>query len=98
MQAVQQALLVIDMSDGAKLATFNGGDATITPVYENIDCPLYVIRQDLYGSFGTFYTRWSPLSPLALECDHDGRERFEVVEFVATIEDADSIVQLIRKG
>lgn len=89
---IHEATELAEMSEG-QLQRFACGLAVIEPVYQNADCPPFLITKDLLGKLGVFYTRWSPLSPVPLEHDHLGRARYLVVDFAMSVEEAVSIVQ-----
>lgn len=90
--ALLKAIELVDYSDGG-LTVYHGGDVDVEPVYLNACCPAYVIVEDMLDGLGTFHTRWSPLSSVPLEHDHLRRERFAVVDFASTEEEARLIVE-----
>lgn len=90
--ALTKAIELVEFSEGG-LTIFHGGEVDIEPVYTHACCPPYVVAEDMLESLGVFYTRWSPLSPVPLEHDHLRRERFAVVDFASTEEEARLIVE-----
>lgn len=92
MQVVEQAVNAVEVSEG-QLQVFNAGDLIVTPVYDHAKCPHFVIITDVLGTLGTFYTQWTPLAGRALETDHAGVERYEVVDFAFTRREAEAIVK-----
>lgn len=72
---------------------------TVTPVTRHIDIAPYVVLRDKDKKISpdVFYTKWSPMSPVPLEHDHDGKNRFEVLDFAETKSEAESICQQLRK-
>lgn len=74
---------------------------TVTPVTRHMDIAPYVITRDkvhTYGGTNIHYNKWSPLSPVPLEHDHCGVDRFEVLDFAETKEEAEAICQQLRRG
>jgi hypothetical protein len=92
MQVVEQAVNAVEVSEG-QLQVFNAGDLIVTPVYDHAKCPHFVVITDMLGTLGTFYTQWTPLVRRALETDHAGVERYEVVDFAFTRREAEAIVK-----
>lgn len=73
---------------------------TITPVTEHADIAPFVVMWDKTNNINggqPFYTKWTPESPVPLEHDHDGNNRFEVLDFAETVVEAESICQQLRK-
>lgn len=90
--ALLKAAELVEMSEGG-LNVFHAGGVDIWPVYKHAECPPYVVVEDMLEGLGTFYTRWSPESPVPLEHDHLRRDRLAVVDFASTEEDAIRIVK-----
>lgn len=81
------------------LAIFNGPikGVTLTPVTRHLDIAPYVVYKDKDNG-AIRYNKWSPLSPVPLEHDHVGRDRFVVLDFAETIEEADAICKQLQRG
>lgn len=72
---------------------------TVTVVTRHIDIAQYVILKDKkhkYEGTDIRYSRWSPMSPVPLEHDHLGEERYVVLDFAETIEEAEAICKQLR--
>lgn len=90
--ALTKAIELVEFSAGG-LNVYHGGDVDVQPAYTFAACPTYVIIEDMLEGLGTFHTRWTPTSPVPLEHDHLRRDRFAVVDFAVTVEEAMHIVQ-----
>lgn len=90
--AFANAVALVQLSEGG-LDIYNGGVIDVRPVYDHQQCPSFVVVFDLVGALGTFYTQWTPASPLLLENDHLGKIRYRIVDFATTKEEAMHIVQ-----
>lgn len=71
----------------------------ITKIHTHAECAPYVILQDEWGKLGDggiFYTKWSPLSPVPLEVNHDGVLRFKVLDFAEDLAEAIEVSSILR--
>lgn len=99
LDVVTEAYQLAPLTDKSVIVRDNQADLTITACRTYADVAKWVVLEDTSPQsmdHGIFATMWTPESPRPLEIDHNGVDRFVILDFAEDKIEANNIVSILR--